>query len=79
MHDNFVEGFRDMDAKQVQLFSWDIDENDPAICFSIKVSVADLDFWLKLVGPAAAMVKKGPWKTKFHVCPDADRLFGNFT
>ena len=41
-------------------FSPEIDENDPTICFSIKVSVADLDFWLKLVGPAAAMVKKGP-------------------
>ena len=63
-----------MEPKRALLISWDIEEYDSITCFAIKALVADLIFWPKLVGSAAAMVKKCARNTKFHVCPDLIRL-----
>ena len=65
-----------MEPKRALLISWDIEEYDSITCFAIKALVADLRFWPKLVGSAAAMVKKCARNTKFYVCPDLIRLFG---
>ena len=63
-----------MEPKRALLISWDIEEYDSITCFAIKALVADLIFWPKLVGSAAAMVKKCARNTKFYVCPDLIRL-----